>query len=240
MNGRFILRRGNRDEAEKPFWISYADLMTALMVLFLVVMSVALLSLTRKVITITSPGENRAKEIATFCQEIGGLKEKFPNVVGTVDEKRCVIDFGERARFEYKEHQLSAQQARTLREFIPSVLSISQNPVGEKWLKRIVVEGYTDRSGSYFYNLNLSLKRSQRILCVLLGKPEPDEKHLSDEEREQIRRLFLVGGYSYNSAKESAEESRRVELRFEFWGLDESRPTNNDVPNGEFGTCKLD
>ena len=29
------------DEAEKPFWISYSDLMTALMVLFLVVMAVA-------------------------------------------------------------------------------------------------------------------------------------------------------------------------------------------------------
>ena len=33
-------RRAPRDEAEKPFWISFADLMTALMVLFLVVMGV--------------------------------------------------------------------------------------------------------------------------------------------------------------------------------------------------------
>ena len=31
-----IVKRGSKDEAEKPFWISYADLMTALMVLFLV------------------------------------------------------------------------------------------------------------------------------------------------------------------------------------------------------------
>lgn len=35
--------RRKRDEGEKPFWISYADLMTAMMVLFLVVMSVSLL-----------------------------------------------------------------------------------------------------------------------------------------------------------------------------------------------------
>lgn len=35
--------RRKRDEGEKPFWISYADLMTAMMVLFLVVMSVYLL-----------------------------------------------------------------------------------------------------------------------------------------------------------------------------------------------------
>ena len=42
---RIVLKRGGRDEAEKPFWISFADLMTALMVLFLVVMGVALLDL---------------------------------------------------------------------------------------------------------------------------------------------------------------------------------------------------
>ena len=36
-------RRRPRDEAEKPFWISFSDLMTALMVLFLVAMAVGLL-----------------------------------------------------------------------------------------------------------------------------------------------------------------------------------------------------
>jgi MotA/MotB-like proton-channel complex protein len=39
---RVTVKRGGRDEAEKPFWISFADLMTALMVLFLVSLSVAL------------------------------------------------------------------------------------------------------------------------------------------------------------------------------------------------------
>lgn len=43
---KFSIKRGARDEAEKPFWISFADLMTALMVLFLVVMGVALLAVT--------------------------------------------------------------------------------------------------------------------------------------------------------------------------------------------------
>lgn len=240
MTGRFALKRGNKGEAEKPFWISYADLMTALMVLFLVVMSVALLALTKKIKVVTSPGETRAAEIVTFCQEVGGLKAKFPDVVGTVDEKRCVIDFGDRARFDSNKHHLTPSQARTMREFIPSVLSIAKNPIGRQWLKRIVVEGYTDRRGTYLHNLNLSLKRSQRVLCVLLDKPDLNERPLSDEEREQIRKLFLVGGYSYNSTKESLDESRRVELRFEFWGLDEDRHTNNENAFGEFGTCELD
>lgn len=41
--------RRKRDDGEKPFWISYADLMTAMMVLFLVVMSVSLLVVIIKV-----------------------------------------------------------------------------------------------------------------------------------------------------------------------------------------------
>ncbi|HGW3093389.1 TPA: flagellar motor protein MotB, partial [Escherichia coli] len=36
-NRVFNGRQRRSDEAEKPFWISYADLMTAMMVLFLVV-----------------------------------------------------------------------------------------------------------------------------------------------------------------------------------------------------------
>ncbi len=37
-----------REEGERPFWISYADLMTALMILFLVVMVVALARLSKR------------------------------------------------------------------------------------------------------------------------------------------------------------------------------------------------
>lgn len=38
---RVTMGHRGREEGEKPFWISFADLMTALMVLFLLVMSVA-------------------------------------------------------------------------------------------------------------------------------------------------------------------------------------------------------
>ena len=41
---RIVLKRGSRDDGEKPFWISFADLMTALMVLFLVALSAALMT----------------------------------------------------------------------------------------------------------------------------------------------------------------------------------------------------
>ena len=36
-------------EGEKPFWISYADLMTAMMTLFLAAMAVTMVAITREV-----------------------------------------------------------------------------------------------------------------------------------------------------------------------------------------------
>jgi hypothetical protein len=41
--------RAKKDEAEKPFWISFSDLMTGLMVLFLVAMAVAILAVTEQI-----------------------------------------------------------------------------------------------------------------------------------------------------------------------------------------------
>jgi len=42
-------KKRNKDDGERPFWISFSDLMTALMVVFLLVMSVALLAVTKDV-----------------------------------------------------------------------------------------------------------------------------------------------------------------------------------------------
>ena len=41
IGNRYAKKHRSKDEGEKPFWISFADLMTALMTLFLVVMAVS-------------------------------------------------------------------------------------------------------------------------------------------------------------------------------------------------------
>src|ERR1700730_6646243 len=100
---------------------------------------------------------------------------------------------------------------------------------------------YADPRGSYLYNLNLSLQRSQRILCALLLRGSPTDRVLTTDERKQIRDLFLVGGYSFNEAKESLAGSRRTELRLEFWGLAEPRSMRDDTVTVDTDTvCQLD
>jgi flagellar motor protein MotB len=230
-------RRRGRDEAEKPFWISFADFMTALMVLFLVTMSVALLAVTKTVTEAERKQAERERDIALLLDQIATASRRYPGV--TVDKNRNVIDFGDRARFETDSHKLTQEQAKLLRAFVPEILAISRNELGRRWLRRIVAEGFADQRGSYLHNLNLSLQRSQRVLCVLLSPPPADETPMGPDDLEQIRELFLVGGYSFNSAKSSFEESRRIELRLEFFGVDETRKAADDIPRGNFGRCSL-
>ena len=73
----FIVKRGAKGEAEKPFWISYADLMTALMVLFLVVMSVALLAVTKTVSEIERQRTEREQDIAKLLDEVQEAADRY-------------------------------------------------------------------------------------------------------------------------------------------------------------------
>src|SRR6516164_597657 len=97
VGAKVVLKRGNRDEAEKPFWISFADLMTALMVLFLVVMGVALLAVTKNVTEREKKEEQHRQDIERILDRFEEAAKRHQGV--KVDRSRSVIDFGDRARF---------------------------------------------------------------------------------------------------------------------------------------------
>ncbi len=229
---RLVITRKGHDEGEKPFWISYADLMTALMMLFLVVMAVSLFA-------ITSRSDKYEAEVDNCMAEFRNTADKFPSI--QVDMKNHRVNFGERARFAHKDYNLTGDDARTLREFAPVVLHFADSQCGKKLLKRVVVEGYTSKTGSYLYNLDLSLKRAHSVLCALFDAPTSEERPLALEEKQRIRDLFLVGGFSFNANKTTDEESRRVELKLEFWGMDEKKLPKMPVEaeDAPLGSCML-
>ena len=203
----------HRDEAEKPFWISFSDLMTALMVLFLVAMAVALLSVTQGLRKMDEGRAQRDSAITTCLDGIREITQSTP--YPGLKLRGQTLELGSLAEFPKDSNELDAQRASDLRGFVPHMLQIARTPECQNWLKRFVLEGYASPEGSYLYNLNLSLERSQRVLCVLLDNKAADA--LSTENRHAIREQFFVGGSSFNSAiLNQPEKSRRVELRLEF------------------------
>jgi outer membrane protein OmpA-like peptidoglycan-associated protein len=213
-----IGRKKSDNDAESPFWISFADQMTALMVLFLIALTVALYAVTEKVSEAEQQKAARQQEITAFLLRLRQLTETQTGIT----LRGTAIDFGDRARFEHNSHRINEAQSRLLSSFAPQVLALARDPLGQRWLKRISVVGFADASGNYLHNLNLSLQRSERVLCVLLAPP-PSIEPLSESDRRQVRELFIVSGASFNSQKNSPEESRRIELRLEFFDLDEAR-----------------
>lgn len=232
---RIPVRQKSRDEAEKPFWISFSDLMAALMVLFLVAMTVALLAVTHEISEAEQKKIERIAEIEEVLARVRELTKDFPGVTVRGNS----VDFGERARFDTNSHYLSSDKADLLRAVVPKVLEAARDPKGQKWLKRVVVEGFADQRGTYLHNLNLSLQRSQRVMCELLA-PRSAGDAMSDQDRLSVRELFLVGGSSFNALKASLEESRRIELRLEFLDIDEHRPPTRDIPLDDNPRCPLD
>ena len=228
--------KGGKDEAEKPFWISFSDLMTALMVLFLVAMAVALMAVTQGLAEIKKNERVRQETINSCMVDIKGLtkEEKFKGV--TI--QGYSIEFGTLAEFKNDDHRLEHEKERFIRTFVPRVLEVARHKSCEQWLKRVIVEGFASQVGSYLYNLNLSFLRSQRVLCALLDSQAQDA--LSLDDRKQIRILFLAGGSSFNTVSNSPAQMRRVELKLEFRDLNADKELPREIPWDEDAKCPND
>lgn len=220
-----------KEEGEKPFWISYADLMTAMMMLFLVVMTFSL-------VIITNPGPEleHLKKIQQLCDQIKVAAQGVQGV--TVDCVNNRIDFGTQAQFDNNDYKLSDTAKQSLRQFVPIVLDVARKDRG-KLLKRVVVEGYASPTGSYLLNLQLSMRRAETVLCSLFEAPKSSETSLLDDDKRMIRDLFLVGGYSFNNGQGKSEaEMRRVEFKLDFLGFGEQAGVAKSSSASNFGQCQ--
>lgn len=205
-----------KSEGERPFWISYADLMTAMMVLFLVAMAVTIAAVTRAV---EGPAEIRARQVMEICTDLkNGLADASEIDINCASHRITFPDVG---YFDFNSYRLPEGAAEALARLVPAVLEAADSELGQRWLKQVVVEGYTDPVGSYLYNLHLSLQRSEYVLCLLMDPAKNSSLALHNDQLERVRQLFLAGGVSFNNQRETDERSRRVELRIQFYGLDE-------------------
>lgn len=223
MIGSSTFRRSRgKTEGEKPFWISYADLMTAMMTLFLAAMAVTMVAITREVKKEKDREADRRKDIQTICTQLRSALGPGSLVKVDCENDRNRISFGEAGLFAHNDFHLPTEAGKSLAELVPAVLHAADSAEGKKWFKQVVIEGFTDTDGSYLYNLHLSLQRSEWVMCMLLDPKKNTDLQLNPDQLQRVRDLFLAGGVSFNNAKGSKDESRRVELRLQFYGLAES------------------
>ncbi len=239
-------KKSYKDEGEKPFWISYADLMTACMTLFLVVMAVTIVMLKKKYETQDAALQAREATISACAADLQKIaNDKFPGQARIEYSKGDAIriDLGSIVKFDDGKYAIDKDASAFLRLYIPTVLQTVKNNQCKKYFRRVIVEGYTSKTGDYMTNLRLSLERSKEVVCVLARTNSDGSGGLSSEDKNQVKSLFLVGGFSFNSQKKSDEESRRAELKLEFWQLGDDKKRQEessiDLSGKDFGICPL-
>src|SRR3954467_13964861 len=121
MFGRAFAKPRVASEGEKPFWISYADLMTAMMTLFLAAMAVTIIAIVQEVTKGPTEEDQRAKDIDEVCRQMSAALEEHPHIRFDCIDK--TISFGEVGRFGYNDYKLPSEAGRTLADLIPVVLA---------------------------------------------------------------------------------------------------------------------
>lgn len=246
---RITLEKGARDEAEKPFWISYADLMTSLAVLFLVVMIAFIVSLfVQQKLRAEQLKEQRRTEQKLIDlgrkydqqlelqKKIAAKRERFELDLAqalrplkiSVDDGRIL--FGDLVRFENNSARIDPATQALIRRAVMTILTVYRRSGGAELLRNVNVEGFASATGSYFNNLELSQMRSASVMCAVLTGSDAVSYALDRRDQDAVARLFALGGRSSNDVKPSDEESRRVEMGLEYAGTADSNAADTSVP----------
>ncbi|MHA1465735.1 MAG: OmpA family protein [Candidatus Heimdallarchaeaceae archaeon] len=194
---------------ENPFWISFSDLMAGLLLVFILLLSVALLAI-----------QEKAEERLDIKQEIILLllkefQDKYPVEINT---ETGTITVSEGILFDFNKFELKNEGKAFLKEFIPKYSEILfDNPKIRQEIASVIVEGHTDRVGSYNVNMEFSLQRALSVVKYIFSNGFEDFEY-----KYVLRKKLTANGRSFMDYKENliSSKSRRVEFKFRLKDVD--------------------
>lgn len=209
-------------EAEKEsFWVSYTDLMSALLVIFALVLMITIFN------TQSAYEEKEAaiNEKNQMIEEVVGVKSeiiqelikafKDSDLAMEVDPQTGAIRFSGGVFFESNSSEVSPTGRKYLEEFIPQYINILLSDRFRNEISQIIVEGHTDTAGGYLYNLQLSQDRALSVVQQIFQPTFPNFKFRGD-----LKSVITANGRSFSipilkaDGKIDANKSRRVEFKF--------------------------
>ena len=148
---------------------------------------------------------------------IRALQESLDGSSMTVDAQNGSITFSSDVLFRYNSAVLTENSKNTLREVIPTYLSVLLQDDYRPYIAEIIVEGHTDTEGGYASNMELSFARANAVATFC----QNSKNGLTDDQITELQNVLTVNGRSYSSPvyKEGTSEvdmaaSRRVEIKF--------------------------
>ena len=196
------------------FWITMTDLMTGLVLVFIVMFFYSFL-----VGHIQQFEQNLAQENATKS-----LQESLKNkaIEANIDPISGVVKISDLELFNINSYELSSKGKEYLNKFSPAYFdSLFLNKYLNENIDKIIIQGHTDsqtfagkysEDEQYMKNMELSLKRAYAVANYMTNTP------YNKINGNRLRKMIIVEGASFSSpiienGKENFDKSRRVELK---------------------------
>lgn len=200
-----VLDSSERDIDETGAWLSIGDLMSGLLMLFALLLVVSLLQLKE---------QEEAKERSRIVI-IQSLKKALDakGINAEVNEKTGDISIMDSVLFDTDSAILNAKGIKFLMDFIPlySHVLLNDQDIREQ-ITFLVIEGHTSSSGSWGYNMNLSMERAGAVYNIV--------DRMDFKNKASMLKKLMVAGRGKASARigEESSEDRKVVFRIQFRG----------------------
>ena len=196
------------------FWITMTDLMTGLVLVFIVLFFYTFITGHMDKIQSELAQENASKSL----QET--LKKQ--DIEASIDPVSGVVKISDLELFDVNSYKLSEKGKVYLDKFAPAYLdSLFSNDYLDKNIDKIVIQGHTDSQTfagkfsddeQYMKNMELSLNRAYEVANYMTNTP------YNKANGNRLRKMIIVEGASFSEpvlvkGKEDYAKSRRVELK---------------------------
>lgn len=207
-------------------WLSLSDMMTVLMVLFLIISVTIAVTSTTRLAKMRGVLSYVTKQEDLLCEQLeDNLRSRFAERDLQIECNPIRIIFtNPNYEFAKNSYELTTEFQRALEVFFPIYLETVDEWELRDLVDEIRIEGHTDSDGGYIYNMQLSQNRARNVLDFAIKLPELRK---TAPYFEWSRSLLTANGLSFNrrlnqkgeimrypfKGTENKDRSRRVEVK---------------------------
>jgi outer membrane protein OmpA-like peptidoglycan-associated protein len=206
-----------QENDESHFWPSFTDLLTTILICFILFFLVSSVIFQNKIQGIIKYQQTIDQIMGIRLKIVEALKEEFKDTELdiSIDSDTGAISFSSDINFPYAKSNITEQFKTDLNEFIPRYMNVLLRDEFDDYIAEIIVVGHTDKKGDYMYNLRLSQERAFSVVNYINSSEFPDQSL-----GKKLSAKLTVNGRSFmdeikdEDGKYNSDKSRRVEFKF--------------------------